>query len=115
MHWGHLRRERFPDGTIHLDLLGDNAAHALPVHEALGRLLTAVGVSDQDIPADTESRAAHWRAETDRRRLPVLLDNAASTEGEATAVANLGAALSRHGLHEESVGYFEKRWKTSAA
>ncbi|WP_160150265.1 AfsR/SARP family transcriptional regulator [Nonomuraea solani] len=80
VHWGHRNRELFPDGRIHLDLRGDDAEHALPPHEALGRLLTAVGVSDQDIPADTQSRAARWRTETDGRRLLVLLDNAASAE-----------------------------------
>ncbi|QYC41981.1 Regulatory protein AfsR [Nonomuraea coxensis DSM 45129] len=80
VHWGHHNRELFPDGRIHLDLRGDDAEHALSPHEALGRLLTAVGVSDQDIPADTESRAARWRTETDGRRLLVLLDNAASAD-----------------------------------
>lgn len=52
----------------------------MPPHEALARLLTAVGVSDQDIPADAQSRAARWRSETDGRRMLVLLDNAASAE-----------------------------------
>ncbi|MEV0382688.1 tetratricopeptide repeat protein [Nonomuraea sp. NPDC050643] len=80
VHWGHHNRELFPDGRIHLDLRGDDAEHALSPHDALGRLLTAVGVSDQDIPADTQSRAARWRTETDGRRLLVLLDNAASAE-----------------------------------
>lgn len=80
VHWGHHNRELFPDGRIYLDLRGDDAEHALPPHEALGRLLTAVGVSDQDIPADTQSRAARWRTETDGRRLLVLLDNAATAE-----------------------------------
>lgn len=80
VHWGHLRRDRFPDGRIYLDLRGDDAEHAVTAHEALGRLLTALGVPDQDIPADTPSRAARWRTETDGRRLLVLLDNPASAE-----------------------------------
>lgn len=80
VHWGHLDRHRFPDGRIYLDLRGDDAEHALTAHEALGRLLTAVGLSDQDIPADTHSRAARWRTETDGSQLLVLLDNAASAD-----------------------------------
>ncbi|WP_425434418.1 AfsR/SARP family transcriptional regulator [Nonomuraea wenchangensis] len=80
VHWGHHHRQLFPHGRIHLDLRGDDTEHALPPHEALGRLLTAVGVPDQDIPADTQSRAARWRTETDGRRLLVLLDNAASAD-----------------------------------
>ncbi|MFC4114332.1 AfsR/SARP family transcriptional regulator [Nonomuraea zeae] len=80
VRWGHHNRELFPDGRIHLDLRGDDAEHVLAPHEALGRLLTAVGVADQDIPADTQSRAGRWRTETDGRRLLVLLDNAASAE-----------------------------------
>ncbi|MFY1633269.1 tetratricopeptide repeat protein [Solwaraspora sp. WMMB335] len=78
--WGHLRRDRFPDGWIHLDLRGDDTEHAMSAYEALGRLLTAVAVPDPQIPADTESRAARWRTETDSRRMLVLLDNAASAD-----------------------------------
>lgn len=80
VHWGHRNRDRFPDGRIFLDLRGDDAGHALPPHEALGRLLASVGVSDHDIPADAQSRAARWRTEIDGRKLLVLLDNAASAD-----------------------------------
>ncbi|GAA1721094.1 AfsR/SARP family transcriptional regulator [Nonomuraea bangladeshensis] len=80
VHWAHHNRERFPDGRIHLDLRGDDAQHALSPYEALGRLLTAVGVPDHDIPADTQSRTARWRTETDGRKLLVLLDNAATAD-----------------------------------
>ncbi|MEV0607897.1 tetratricopeptide repeat protein [Polymorphospora rubra] len=80
VHWGHLHRDRFPDGQIYLDLRGDDPEQATSTQEALGRLLTAVAVPDQDIPADPQSRAARWRTETDGRRLLVLLDNAASAE-----------------------------------
>ncbi|MEV0310987.1 AfsR/SARP family transcriptional regulator [Nonomuraea fuscirosea] len=80
VHWAHRNRALFPDGRVHLDLRGDDAGHALSPHEALGRLLTAAGVPDQDIPAEAQARAALWRTETDGRRLLVLLDNAASAE-----------------------------------
>ncbi|MGW4467085.1 tetratricopeptide repeat protein [Micromonospora sp. NPDC004704] len=78
VHWNQLRRDRFPDGQIYLDLRGDDPGQAISAQEALGRLLTAVAVPDQDIPPDIESRAARWRTETVGRRLLVLLDNAAS-------------------------------------
>ncbi|WP_204004884.1 AfsR/SARP family transcriptional regulator [Micromonospora lutea] len=94
VHWGHLRRDRFPDGRIYLDMRGEDVEHALPAQEALGRLLTAVGVPDQDIPSDAQSRAARWRTETDGRRLLVVLDNAASTEQIPQREADPGTAWS---------------------
>ncbi|MFC5667838.1 BTAD domain-containing putative transcriptional regulator [Kitasatospora misakiensis] len=82
VHVAHALRKRFPDGRLHLDLRGASADPLDPA-EALGLLLTALGVADREIPADPAERAALYRTTVAGRRLLVLLDNAASAEQTA--------------------------------
>lgn len=74
VHVAHRLAPSFPDAQLQVDL-GDT-----PAAEALHRLLRAIGVADEDIPADLSSRAALWRAELANRRVLVLLDDARSGE-----------------------------------
>ncbi|MFD0350500.1 NB-ARC domain-containing protein [Kitasatospora aburaviensis] len=82
VHVAHALHEHFPDGRLHLDLRGTQADLLDPA-EALGLLLTALGVADREIPADPAERAALYRTTVAGRRLLVLLDNAASAEQTA--------------------------------
>lgn len=82
VHVAHALRERFPDGRLHLDLRGAQADPLDPA-EALGLLLTSLGVADREIPTDPAERAALYRTTVAGRRLLVLLDNAASAEQTA--------------------------------
>ncbi|MET7909684.1 helix-turn-helix domain-containing protein [Streptomyces avermitilis] len=67
--------ERYGDGRFFIDLRGLDAEPVAP-HQALSRLLKALGIREKEIPADTdERRALYGRLMRDRRVL-VVLDNA---------------------------------------
>ncbi|MFF0628249.1 tetratricopeptide repeat protein [Streptomyces sp. NPDC004296] len=71
--------DRFPDGQLYLDL----RAHArvqdpLEAGQALAMLLRLLGVPADAIPADIEERTALWRTMLARRRVILVLDDAAS-------------------------------------
>ncbi len=67
-------REDFPDGQLHIDLLGAGD-RPLPPVEALGRLLRALGL-DPDPRDDEAELAALYRSVLAGRRMLVVLDNA---------------------------------------
>ncbi|GAA4893098.1 hypothetical protein GCM10023237_09080 [Streptomyces coeruleoprunus] len=74
----HECADRFPDGQLYLDL----RAHAqgqepLTAGAALATLLRLLDVPPQSIPTDVEERAALWRRALARRRVLVVLDDAA--------------------------------------
>ncbi|MEU7181232.1 MULTISPECIES: AfsR/SARP family transcriptional regulator [Streptomyces] len=76
----HLLGERFPDGQLYLDL----RAHAqvqdpLSAGAALAVLLRLMGVPADGIPSDIEERTALWRTVLTRRRMVIVLDDAAGT------------------------------------
>lgn len=77
VHLAH--RLEYPDGQLFVDLHAHTAGRA-PVEptDALDVLLRALGL--EDIPNGLDERAALWRAELSRRRLLVVLDNAASAD-----------------------------------
>jgi len=75
----HAVRPSFPDGVFFLDLFG-MSQHPLAVDDALGLLVRALGVTDQQIPGDTQGRASLYRSLLRDRRALVVLDNAASEE-----------------------------------
>ncbi|MFD5828472.1 ATP-binding protein [Lentzea sp. NPDC060358] len=73
----HDLRDEFPDGCLSIDLRGVDE-EPLPVRAVFERLLSALGVSSQDIPASEAEQASRYRALLAKRRVLVLLDNAAS-------------------------------------
>ncbi|MER5643423.1 helix-turn-helix domain-containing protein [Streptosporangium sp. NPDC002524] len=75
----HALRPDFPGGVFFLDLFG-MSARPLAVGEALGTLLRALGVADQQIPGDVAGRASLYRSLLRERRVLIVLDNAASEE-----------------------------------
>jgi DNA-binding SARP family transcriptional activator/tetratricopeptide (TPR) repeat protein len=77
--WAHRVRDAFPDGQLYLNLRGYDPGEPVTTADALAGFLRALGVADQDIPADVSERAARYRSMLDGRRMLVLLDNAAST------------------------------------
>jgi tetratricopeptide (TPR) repeat protein/transcriptional regulator with XRE-family HTH domain len=76
---GHQMADRYPDGQLFIDLHGFTGAVA-PVEpsDALDRLLRALGVPGERIPADLDDRAALWRSVLAARRMLIVLDNAGS-------------------------------------
>ncbi|MFI2430744.1 AfsR/SARP family transcriptional regulator [Streptomyces sp. NPDC018693] len=78
VHWGHARRDHFPDGQLYANLHGyDSGRPARPI-DVLSEFLRAFGVQAQRVPAEEESAAALYRSLCADRQLLVVLDNARS-------------------------------------
>jgi tetratricopeptide (TPR) repeat protein len=75
VHLAHTLVEYFPDGQWYLDLRGADDRPLEPA-DALGRLLTVLGVPSDRIPVDLAERSALYRSLTYDRRFLVVLDNA---------------------------------------
>ncbi|MEV6039973.1 helix-turn-helix domain-containing protein [Nonomuraea sp. NPDC052116] len=75
----HALRPDFPDGVFFLDLFG-MSPQPLPVDDALGMLLRALGIADQQIPGDVAGRASLYRSLLRDQRVLIVLDNAAAEE-----------------------------------
>lgn len=76
VHAAHRLRPRFPDGQLYVDLRGARETPVEPV-AVLGRFLRALGVPDAELPAELDERVELYRMVTARRRLLVVLDDAA--------------------------------------
>src|SRR5262249_5717627 len=80
----HQMVDRYPDGQLFLDLHGYTEGVA-PVEpgDALDRMLRALGVAGERIPADLDERAGLYRSRLAEQRMVIVLDNAA-TEAQVT-------------------------------
>ncbi|MBX6382874.1 MAG: tetratricopeptide repeat protein [Microbispora sp.] len=101
VHVAHRLVPAYPDGALYLDLQGFTPGQEpLEPHAALGRLLSALDVTHP--PAGTAERAALWRSELSRRRVLVVLDNAAGAERVRPLLPGAGKSAvlitSRHRL-----------------
>jgi tetratricopeptide (TPR) repeat protein len=76
LHAAHLLADRYPDGSLYLDLHGHSPSRgALEPAAALGALLRDLGTPGEQIPEAVEDRERAWRSELADRRALVLLDN----------------------------------------
>lgn len=74
----HALREQFPDGWLFLGLCAHDVQQPpLEPAEALRHLLLMIGIQASRIPHVLSDRVALWRSELSRRRLIVVLDDAA--------------------------------------
>lgn len=81
LHWGHSVTGRFPDGQLYADLRGYDASQPpLRPYVVLDRLLRALGVPGEQVPAGLDERAALFRSLLHGRRVLIVLDNARSAE-----------------------------------
>ncbi len=80
VHWAHRMASRFPDGQLFMDLRGHHPGEALTAREVLGRFVRALGTPAEQVPAEEGELAAAYRSLLARRRLLVVLDNAADPE-----------------------------------
>lgn len=75
-HWAHRSIDLFPDGQLYVNMrgfdTGDTAASATMV---LKRLLDALGVSGESIPASLDARSSLFRSVVAGKRLLLVLDN----------------------------------------
>jgi DNA-binding SARP family transcriptional activator/Tfp pilus assembly protein PilF len=75
VHAAHQVSDQFPDGQLHVDLLGASAQSAEP-GEVLARFLRDLGIEGDKVPARDDERAALYRTTLTGRRVLILLDNA---------------------------------------
>jgi DNA-binding SARP family transcriptional activator/Flp pilus assembly protein TadD len=80
VRWSRRAASAFPDGQLYVNLRGYDPGQPLPPGDALAGFLRALGLAEQDIPPETDERAAAYRSLLDGRRVLVVLDNAASVE-----------------------------------
>ena len=80
LRWAHQAAPSFPDGQLYVDLRGYDDGEPVSAADALAGFLRALGVAGQDIPSETDERAAEYRSLLAGRRMLVILDNARESE-----------------------------------
>lgn len=74
IRWAHRRLDGSPDGQLYVDLRSARGPHSTA--NAVGALLSGLGVAEADCPADPRRRVDLYRSLVADRRLLVVLDNA---------------------------------------
>jgi tetratricopeptide (TPR) repeat protein len=81
VHASHRLSDRFPDGCLFLDLHGyTESIPPVEPGQALQRLLSALNVPGEEIPAEVDDQAALYRNRLVGRRMLIVLDNARTAE-----------------------------------
>ncbi len=81
VHWAHRIAPRFPDGQLYLDLRGQAPdGIRVPPGEAQRAFLVALGVPDQEIPAEQDARTDLYRSTLAGLRLLIVLDDVADSD-----------------------------------
>lgn len=76
LYWAHTAAPHFPDGQVYVDLRGFDAEAPAAPADVLRRLLESLGVRNDKIPADPDSRAALYRTIAAGQRVLIVFDNA---------------------------------------
>ncbi|MEV0127115.1 BTAD domain-containing putative transcriptional regulator [Dactylosporangium sp. NPDC050688] len=90
IHWGHHRRDRFPDGQLYLDANAYGDAAPVDAAEALGRFLRALDVPADRVPAGLEQRRDRLNQLLSGRRMLIVLDNVLDSD-QARALLSTSA------------------------
>jgi tetratricopeptide (TPR) repeat protein len=80
VYWAHQVQDRFPDGTLYVNLRGYGPGDPAQPSDVLDGFLRALGEQPERIPIGVESRAGLYRSLLAGRKVLVLLDNAGSVE-----------------------------------
>ncbi|UJW32572.1 NB-ARC domain-containing protein [Saccharothrix sp. AJ9571] len=79
-YWAHRVQEHFRDGTLFVNLRGYGPSAPLDSVVVLGSFLAALGVAQNQVPAELEAAVGLFRSLLATRRVLVVLDNAATAE-----------------------------------
>lgn len=79
VHAARLMADKFPDGSLYLNLRGSGGRNPLTSLEALTILLQSLDVPASDIPDDLDRASARYRTALAGKRVLVLLDDAAGS------------------------------------
>ncbi|MCO1656102.1 BTAD domain-containing putative transcriptional regulator [Pseudonocardia humida] len=80
VHWAHRVAARFDAGQLYVDLQGHSSRSPLRPLQALAGLLRALGVPADEVPVEPAEAATLYRSLVARKRVLVVLDNAADAE-----------------------------------
>jgi tetratricopeptide (TPR) repeat protein len=80
LRWAHRVQGEYPDGQLYVNLRGCDPDQPMSAGDALAGFLRALGLAGQEIPLEVDERAAAYRSLLNRRRVLVVLDNAATVE-----------------------------------
>lgn len=78
--WAHRVQDRFPGGTLFVNLRGYGPSDPLSARVVLSDFLIALGVPEQRIPGDVDAQSGLFRSLVAARRVLVVLDNAGPVE-----------------------------------
>jgi DNA-binding SARP family transcriptional activator len=87
-HWAHLRRDRFPDGQLYLDMRGYSSDPPLRAEQALPRFLRVLGVPPTELPTDLADATGMFRTRLTGKRILVVLDNVAGVDQVRPLIPN---------------------------
>jgi tetratricopeptide (TPR) repeat protein len=76
--WAHRACERYPDGQLHANLGAFDPAGPADPGSVLARMLRALGVAAERVPADVAEQSALFRSLAADKALLMVLDNAVS-------------------------------------
>ncbi|WP_034217753.1 AfsR/SARP family transcriptional regulator [Actinoplanes subtropicus] len=93
LHVASLVGDRYPDAHLYVNLHGHSEQQPLAPGSALMILLRQLGIPAEAIPADAVERVGLWRSEVAKRRVLVMLDNAASSAQVADLLPAAASAL----------------------
>ncbi|KOU25140.1 SARP family transcriptional regulator [Streptomyces sp. WM6372] len=71
----HELSDRYPDGSLFVDLRAHSTQRRQTPEQALQRLLRSLGAAKGELPSDLEELTAAWRAATSPLRLLLVLDD----------------------------------------
>ena len=78
VQWAHTVQGRFPGGTLYINLRGHDHESPVTAENALDGFLRKLDVPTEAIPTELDALVARYRSVLNKRRMLVLLDNAAS-------------------------------------
>ncbi|HEV8557183.1 MAG TPA: NB-ARC domain-containing protein, partial [Actinophytocola sp.] len=76
VHWAHSVQDRFPDGTLYVNLRGYGPGEPATPTEVLDGFLRALGCPPEGIPIGQEAQAGLYRSLLAGCRVLIVLDNA---------------------------------------